>query len=156
MRIDFGMTCPRVVLLCALLLEVTSALRVLPSVPLHHISRSTSCFHVSCAIEDSEAEEEARRQAALDAPSEGEDELMKEFNKRLEAEGGALQFKLRTDAKRVAEGVQAGADRVKDATQDAADSAASAANRLPPNLLPIISVMIFLSVLPPLLVSLFG
>jgi len=146
----------RSVIYCALLLEVTSALRVHTNVPLRHASRIIRSVHVTCAIEDPESEEEARRQAALDAPPDGDDELMKEFNKRLEAEGGALQFKLRTDAKRVAEGMQAGADRVKDATQDAANSASSAADRLPPNLLPILSVMIFLSVLPPILVSLFG
>merc|ERR1719221_697179 len=137
---------------CAL---VASALQVHPIVPLaspHAVHRS----RVTCAIVDPEDEEELRRQAALDAPIEGGDELMREFNKRLEAEGGAMRFKLKTDAKRMAEGVQEGADRVKDATQGMADSAASAANRLPPNFVPIVSVMIFLSVLPTILINLFG
>ena len=133
------------------------ALHIHPRVHVHLASPSVvGRALVACVIEDPDAEEEARRQAALDSAPEGEDELMREFNKRLEAEGGALRFKLRTDAKRVAEGVQAGADRVKGATQDVTDSAVSAASRLPPNFVPIISVMLFLSVLPSILVYLFG
>lgn len=101
--------------------------------------------------------EVAAEQARLDGAGAAEgDSLMAEFNKRLEAEGGATQFKIKTDAKAAAEKVQAGAEKVQGIGLDLADSASSAVSRLPPNLLPIIGVCVLLSVLPSIVGALFS
>uniref|UniRef100_A0A7S0LD44 Uncharacterized protein n=1 Tax=Coccolithus braarudii TaxID=221442 RepID=A0A7S0LD44_9EUKA len=164
--------------LFAFLLDATSAFSLHPTIQTRSLSnRRKQCAgpldstisirrhaHVACVVDDADSErerlrklgeEEAARQAALDSADDG-DELMKEFNARLAQEGGATKFKLKTDVQRVADEVQQGANQIKGATQDAAAPILNAADKLPPNFLPIVGVMIGLSVLPSILVAAFG
>merc|ERR1719203_1796282 len=127
---------------------MTSSFRVQPagfSRPLHEKKSPAKHAHISCAADDADADERERLQKLgeeaanearrLDASSAGDD-LLNEFNRRLEREGGAAQFRLRTDAQQVAENVQGSANKVKEAGRGLADSANSAVSQLPPNLLP--------------------
>jgi hypothetical protein len=150
--------------LLVLHLVAASALRV-PLAGPHVLARGARGARpslVRCSVaDDDEAErerlrklgEEAAAEAArLDAP-DASDDLVAEFNARLAQEGGATQFRIKSEASKVKEGVAEATGKVQRVGADVADTAGSALNRLPPNLLPIIGVCVVLSALPSIFAS---
>ena len=109
-----------------------------------------ACAHTVCVATDEDGDK------GLDQPDAEGAALMREFNARLDREGGATQFKIKSAAKDLARPVSDASKQVGRVAEDAADAAAGAVNKLPPNLLPILAVIVVLSIIPPLISSLAG
>lgn len=65
----------------------------------------------------------AEEALALDSASEGDGGLMAEFNSRIDKEGGANMFKLKTGASQIGESANEVGNKAKFAAEDLADSA---------------------------------
>ena len=98
-----------------------------------HRNRSGKCFATMEPADETDEERRARlealgkqaadEQAFMDTAASDDDGLMQEFNARLNDEGGANLFKLKTEAQAVGEGAKDVANAAQGKVQDVANVA---------------------------------